>query len=206
MSAPAYEAVEQFDVAGIRAVLLRYQPASNWVSLARDPTQRMTIGFGFDVSRPEASEMLTQVGLDPAAMRSGRTPISDAQMHELFDLALLAAVRSADRRVPGFAAMGPEQQASLLELIMWLGPDETEAVFRELEHLSLPLTQEIPEPSPWFDGVGEAAARSVAPPSSPRAWAGSISRTAKRARRRYTSARRRRSASRYAMKIGRAHV
>ena len=30
--------------------------------------------------------MLAQVGLDPAAVRSGRAAISDAQMTELFDL------------------------------------------------------------------------------------------------------------------------
>ena len=34
---------------------------------------------------------------------------------------------------------------------MWLGPDEAEAVFSELEGLSLPLTHEVLEPSPWFD-------------------------------------------------------
>ncbi len=131
--------------------------------------------------------MLTAVGLDPAAVRSGRTPISDEQMGDLFDLALLAAGRSADRRVPGFAAMGPQQQAALLELIMWLGPGETEAVFTELERLSLPLTQDVPEASPWFDGVSESTVRSV---GSFRAAAGSISRTVKRARRRPRSRRR----------------
>ena len=135
MSDPAPPAVQQLDFTRLRAALLRYQPASNWVSLARDPTQRMTIGFGFDVSRPEAPEMLTAVGLDPAAVRSGRTPISDEQMDDLFDLAMLGAARSADRRVPGFAAMDLEQQAALLELIMWLGPGVTEAVFSELERL-----------------------------------------------------------------------
>lgn len=199
MSAPARPAVEQLDVAAVRRALLRYLPPSNWVSLARDPTQRMTIGFGFDVSRSEASEMLTQVGLDAAAVRSGRTPISDAQMHELFDLTLLAAVRLADQRVPGFAAMDPEQQAALLELIIWLGPDQTEVVFSALEQLSLPLTREIPEPSPWFDRGGGAPLPSVESPSPARAWAGSIFRTVKGARHRHRSARRRRSASRCAM-------
>ena len=60
---------------------------------------------------------------------------------------------------------------------MWLGPEGTEAVFDELAHLSLPFTQAIPEPSQWFDRVEEAT-----PPSSTRAWAGSVSRAAKRAR------------------------
>ncbi len=195
MSATRQQALEQFGLTDVRQTLLRYQPASNWVSLARDPTERMTIGFGFDVGRPEAPEMLTQVGLDPAAVRSGRTPMSDAQMHELFDLVLLAAVRSAGQRVPGFAAMDSEQQAALLELIMWLGPDETETVFREFEYLSLPPTQEIPEPSPWFDRCDEVTPHRA----SSRAWAGAISRTVKQARQRLQSVGRRRSRSRFAI-------
>ena len=111
----------EFDFGSARQAVLRYQPASNWVSVSRDPTQRMTIGFGFDVSRPEASEMLRQVGLDPAAVRAGRMPISDAQMDELFDLTLTAAVALADRRASGFADMLPEQQWALLELMRVVG-------------------------------------------------------------------------------------
>jgi hypothetical protein len=151
MSLPQPTLARDFDLARARAAILRCQPASNWVTASRDPTPRMTIGFGFDVSRPEASEMLEQVGADPAAVRAGRAPISDAQMHELFDLTLLAAVGWAHRRLPGFAGMSPEQQRTLLELIVWLGPDGSDAIVSELKGLSLPFTREPLEPSPWFD-------------------------------------------------------
>ncbi len=151
MSAHPQQLAAGFDAQSASRAILRYQPASNWVSVSRDPTQRMTIGLGFDVSRPDAAEMLARVGLDPPVVRSGRTPISDAQMIELFELTLHVAVETADQRVPGFAAMAPEKQWALLELIMWLGPDEAEAVFSELEGLSLPLTHEVLEPSSWFD-------------------------------------------------------
>jgi len=99
-------------------------------------------------------------------------PISDAQMNELFDLTLLAAVGSAHQRVPGFAGMLPEQQWALLELMVWLGPDGSEAIFSELEELSLPLTHEPLEPSRWFDVVPEATSSqraNVAAPTSRRA-------------------------------------
>jgi hypothetical protein len=151
MSMQPRQAVEEFDLERARQDILRYQPASNWVSISLDPTPRMTIGFGFDMSRPEAAAMLTQVGADPAAVRSGRAPISDAQMEALFDLALLAAAESAQRHVPGFSGMRAEQQLALLELIMWLGHDNTETMFGELEQLSLPLLDAPLEPSPWFD-------------------------------------------------------
>jgi hypothetical protein len=172
MSVPQSQLMREFDVGGARRAVLRYQPASNWVSVSRDPTDRMTVGFGFDVSRPEASEMLKRVGLDPAAVRSGRMPISDAQMHQLFDLTLLAAVGLADRRVPGFADMLPEQQWALLELMVWLGPDGSEAIFSELEDLSLPVTHEPLEPSRWFDVLPAPTSSQradVAAPTSPRA-------------------------------------
>jgi hypothetical protein len=206
MSAPQRQLVSEFDLAGARRAVLRYQPASNWVSASRDPTPRMTIGLGFDVSRPDASELLKQVGLDPAAVRSGRMPISDAQMNELFDLTLRAAVRLAHQRVPGFAGILPEQQWALLELIVWLGPDGSEAVFSELELRSLPLTHEPLEPTPWFDVLPEAtssAGANQAAPTSRRAqspvssssaapafaaWAGSVTPSVERARRRYESA------------------
>ncbi len=171
MSARQDLPVREFDVGSARRAVLRYQPATNWVSVSRDPTQRMTIGFGFDVSRPEASEMMMQVGLDPAAVRAGRLPISDAQMDELFDLTLMAAVGLAHRRAPGFAGMEPEQQWALLELIMWLGPDGSEAMFSELEALSLPLTHAPLEPSRWFDlGPQGATSPQRARARSARAW------------------------------------
>lgn len=141
------------DLKTAREAILRYQPASNWVSVSRDPVYRVTVGFGFDVTRPDAPELLRHVGLDPAHVRSGSVPVSDAQMDELLDLTLQGAVRIAENRVPGFAGMEPEQQWALLELIAWLGPDGAEGVFNELQHLSLPLTSSSTplEPSPWFD-------------------------------------------------------
>ena len=144
------------DMGSARQAVLRYQPASNWVVLSRDPLERMTVGRGFDVNRPEAGEMLTRVGLDPAAVRSGRMPISDAQMNDLFDLTLDAAVDLAERRVRGFAGMAPEQQWALLELIVWLGPDGADGAFAELEELSTPLAHQPLEPSPWFDVVPDS--------------------------------------------------
>ena len=129
MSTTEPESVLGLDLSTARRAILRYQPASNWVSASRDPTPRMTVGLGFDVSRSESQDLLLQVGLDPAAVRSGRMPVSDDQMDELFDLTLRAAVGFAHRRVPGFAAMAPERQLAVLELIVWLGVDGSSGVF-----------------------------------------------------------------------------
>jgi hypothetical protein len=143
--------IRGFDSNRARATILRFQPALNWASLSRDPAPRMTVGFGFDLGRADAAETLARIGLDPTAVRSGRTPLSDDQISELFDVALEAALQVAHARVPGFAAMTPDAQEALLELIMWWGPDGASAVFSEVEALSLPLTTDPPEPSPWFD-------------------------------------------------------
>jgi hypothetical protein len=143
--------VDELEFERVRQAVLRFQPASNWVAVSRDPTPRMTVGLGFDVSRAEAPEMLRDVGLDPASVRSGRAPVTDAQMHELFDVTLRAAVDCAARRIPGFVELPPERQAALLELILWLGPSNADGVFGELEQLALPLTDDPLEPSPWFD-------------------------------------------------------
>lgn len=173
MSSPPDQRIGGFNLASARRAILRYQPASNWVSESREPTPRMTIGLGFDVSRPEGSELMTEVGLDPVAVRAGRMPISDAQMNKLFDLTLLGAVRLAQRHIPAFEDMQPEQQWAVLELIVWLGPGATEAAFRQLEELSTPLTPGPLEPSPWFDSgtVGpvsrQAPARSHPSSSEP---------------------------------------
>jgi hypothetical protein len=160
MSPPPHQLVEELDLQGARQAVLRYQPAKNWMSVSRDPTKRMTIGFGFDVNRSDASELMRRVGLDPSAARAGRVPISDAQMNELFDLSLDAAVGVARDRVPGFAKMTPERQSALLELIVWLGPYRSHEIFNELDRLSLPLTGEPLAPSPWLDIIpGSASPR-----------------------------------------------
>jgi hypothetical protein len=157
MSIAEQSQLDDFDLAFVRPALLRYEQASNWVCLARDPTPRMTVGLGFDVARPGARELMTQVGLDPAAVRGGRMPVTDAQMTELFDLTLSVAVGVAQERVPNFAGMDAGQQWALLELILWLGPEGTDAAFSELRALSLPLTNEPPEAAAWFDAVDDAA-------------------------------------------------
>jgi hypothetical protein len=159
--------IEELEFERVRQAVLRFQPASNWVSVSRDPTPRMTVGLGFDVSRAEASEMLRQVGLDPAGVRSGRTPVTDAQMNELFDVTLRSAVAWAERRIPGFAELTPERQAALLELIVWLGPFNADGVFSELEQLALPLTDDPLPPSPWF-AVPPQRDRSAPPDPRPR--------------------------------------
>jgi hypothetical protein len=177
MSSPAHGLAGDFDLEGARSALLRYQPASHWLSSSRDPTPRMTVGFGFDVSRPEAPEMLRQVGLDPADVRSGSVPITDAQMHELFDLVLAAAVEWAQRRLPGFAEMPSERQWTLLELIVWLGPDGMQAVLGELEQLSLPLTDAPLEPSRWFDEPAPSRRSSsggAVAPAAPPVWSRTV--------------------------------
>jgi hypothetical protein len=157
MSATERDPMIGFDLAAARRAILRYQPASNWVLASRDPTPRMTVGLGFDVSRSESQEVLRRVGLDPAAVRSGRTPVSDGQMDELFDLALQAAIGFADRRVPGFHEMPSERQSAVLELIVWLGIDGTSGVFGELERLGVAPAEGAAEPSRWFDAPPGAA-------------------------------------------------
>lgn len=160
MSAPQRHTTGELDLAATREALLRFQPGSNWVSMSRDPTPRMTIGLGFDLGRGGASEMLRDVGVNPAAVRNGHAAISDSQMRELFDLTLLAAIEWAERRIPGFAEMSPERQGVLLELIVWMGPLGMDGVLFELEQLSLPLTDgSSVEPSPWFDRAGNVRAR-----------------------------------------------
>jgi hypothetical protein len=185
--------------------VLRYQPASNWAALTSDPHPRMTIGFGFDLDRPDASTWLKRLGVDLRALRSGREPLSDAQIHQLFDEVLEAAVQLAHERIPGFAGWREEAQWALLELILWLGPEGWESVMSEIEHLSLPLTYEPLQRSEWFDRSPEpalpapraAAASLRAPtptPSNPppddglRHWAREIALTRAQARQRYESA------------------
>jgi hypothetical protein len=88
-------------------------------------------------------------------------------MNELFDLTLHAAANGAARRVPGFAAMSPDRQAALLELILWLGPFNVDGIFGELEQLGLPLTGDPLEPSPWFDLAPERDRWAPQNPSPP---------------------------------------
>jgi hypothetical protein len=147
----------ELDFERARRSVLRFQPASNWVGRSRDPTPRMTIGFGFDLGRADAPEFLRRAGVDPATVRIGRAPVSDAQMNELFDLTLEAAIAWAEERIPGFAEISSERQSALLELIVWLGSFGVESVFAELEQLGLPLTGGPLEASPWFDAPRQRA-------------------------------------------------
>ncbi len=205
MTRTELDPAREFDAEGAKRAVLRYQPASNWAALTSEPNSRMRIGFGFDLDGPDASTWLKRVGVDLDALRTGREPLSDAQMHQLFDEVLEAAVELANERIPGFAGLRDEAQWALLELIVWLGREGWEAVISEIERLSLPLTSEPLEASGWFDRPSEPALpdRSAAAASPGGAlpswssrppddalgyWAREIALTRAQARRRYESA------------------
>ena len=195
----------EFDAQAAKRAVLRYQPASNWAALTSEPNSRVRIGFGFDLDASDASTWLEPLGVDLDALRSGREPLSDAQIHQLFDEVLEAAVDLASERIPGFAGLREEAQWALLELIVWLGPEGWGAVISEIERLSLALTNEPLEPSGWFDrpsspalpnrSAAAGSPRSALPTWSNRPpddalghWAKEIALTRAQARRRYESA------------------
>lgn len=143
---------EAFDFESARAAILRYQPAWRHSVVVHAPERRLMVGYGFDLDRADAPEMIRALGEDFELVRDGLLSLSGAQMLQLFDAQLRVAVEHAELRVPGFGELPGERQTALLELIISRG----EALFDSVCALAEEQGALAATASEWFDQGGRA--------------------------------------------------
>jgi GH24 family phage-related lysozyme (muramidase) len=72
------------------------RPEEGFVATAYyDSRHILTIAYGFNLTRPDADALLTQMGLSPAAVRSGKWPLTRDQGERLLDITARGAIAGA---------------------------------------------------------------------------------------------------------------
>lgn len=80
-----------------------------------------TIGIGFNLMRPDAKKIATQVGVDYNEILSGKQSLSDDQVKEIFKITLTIAYNDAKKWLPGFDGLPKNIKLAVLDLSFNMG-------------------------------------------------------------------------------------
>jgi hypothetical protein len=149
--------VKSLDLRRAKLLILKYEAGFLSAGEGTIPGA-VTLGFGFDLGRPDAPERHAGLGLDHERVLSGEQSLSVTQINQLFDADLCSAVEFAQHRVPGFDRLAPDRQCRILALAVRWGPDVLGWVLEESEKRRGSTDAGERAYSGWFDEVG------VAPP------------------------------------------
>ena len=80
-----------------------------------------TIGIGFNLMRPDAKQILNQVGADYNSILSGGRNLTDNQIQEVFKITLTIAYKDAKKWIPAFDGLPKNIKLAILDLSFNMG-------------------------------------------------------------------------------------
>lgn len=80
-----------------------------------------TVGIGFNLLRPDAKSMISNLGLDYNKVLSGTQDLSNQQMHDLFNASLKIAYADAKKYIPSFDNLPRDIKLGVLDMSFNLG-------------------------------------------------------------------------------------
>lgn len=80
-----------------------------------------TIGIGFNLMRPDAKQILNQVGADYNSILSGGRNLTDNQIKEVFKITLTIAYKDAKKWIPAFDGLPKNIKLAILDLSFNMG-------------------------------------------------------------------------------------
>ena len=86
-----------------------------------DTDGKLTIGIGLNLDAAGSRELCQGCGLDFDALCSGAATLTDAEIDELFETQLNAAIYGAQCQVPGFDTLPDAAQAVVVDMVFNLG-------------------------------------------------------------------------------------
>jgi lysozyme len=86
-----------------------------------DSKGNLTIGVGFNLDACDAKATCEAHGLDYYGLYSGQVTLSDAEIDELLDSTLNAAIYGAQCQVPNFDMLPDKAQAAVVDMVFNLG-------------------------------------------------------------------------------------
>ena len=81
-----------------------------------------TIGVGFNLKRPDARTLISQIGADYNSIMSGRQSLTDEQIDQLLDITLEEAIQIASQYIPDLESHPYQVQSVIIDMSFNLGP------------------------------------------------------------------------------------
>lgn len=87
-----------------------------------DTLGNMTVGVGFNLERPDARTLLSQIGADYDLVKAKKQALTDEQIDRLFDVNLREAFQVAQNYIPDLGTHPPEAQRVIVDMAYNVGP------------------------------------------------------------------------------------
>ena len=127
----------------------------------KDSVGKDTIGVGFNLERGDAPEIISLIGADYEAIRSGEAELTDAQIDQLKSITISEAAANAEEVVPNFSELSPNRQRALVNMSFNLGRQGLKGFKKMLKAIEEEDWEEAAKQaldSKWAKQVGKRAA------------------------------------------------
>ena len=118
-----------------------------------------TIGVGFNLSRPDAKQIIESVGADFKKVLAGKEDLTLDQINQILKINITSAVKDARRNFAGFDDLSPARQMAVVDLTFNMGAvgffGGFENTVKELEAGLFDKAADRLEKSDWFKSAGK---------------------------------------------------
>lgn len=87
----------------------------------KDTVGKPTIGVGFNLTRPDARKLITQVGADFNKIVTGKEALSDQQVKDLYDICIKIAIKDAQNFMPELVNQPKNIKLAMVDMAFNLG-------------------------------------------------------------------------------------
>ena len=120
-----------FDREKLRKQLVKHEDKRTKVY--KDSEGIPTIGVGFNLNRADAKKKIEGFGLDYTKVKEGKQELTEAQIDELLEADINAAVTDCKAVFPMFADLSDVRQRVLIDMMFNLGKDRFEKFKKMIE-------------------------------------------------------------------------
>ena len=90
----------------------------------RDSLGVLTIGYGFNLERPDAKEILAKVGAELEPVRSGVQTLTESQCLAILEFCIEESLGYVEKLVPNWNDLPGQCRIVLAEMVFQLGPSK----------------------------------------------------------------------------------
>jgi GH24 family phage-related lysozyme (muramidase) len=87
----------------------------------KDSLGKPTIGIGFNLTRPDARNIIQQIGGNYDKILSGETSLSDKQVKDLFEITISIAYKDAQKYLPNLMNMPKNIKLAIIDMAFNMG-------------------------------------------------------------------------------------
>lgn len=94
-----------------------------------------TIGVGFNLSRPDAFKILSDLGIDYGDVVCGKRELTDSEIDTILDICLKQSIEDAKDIIENFDELDDVRKMAVIDLVFNLGKKKFSTFISVIEHI-----------------------------------------------------------------------